>query len=131
MAHERLTNAALPRALADVTADLADLVQKEIRLARAEIGAKISTKLQAGAWLSAAGVLALIAGLLLVQALVFGIASFGIALHWSFAIVAAVFAIAGIVAYLKGKADAREELMPKKTIHQIRRDVTTVKEQFQ
>ena len=48
MAHDRLKNATLPQALSEVVADLADLFQKELRLAKAEISAKISTKLSAG-----------------------------------------------------------------------------------
>ena len=61
MAHERLRNAAFP--LSEVVADLADLFQKELRLARAEISAKLSTRLHAGIWMSVAGVLALVAAL--------------------------------------------------------------------
>lgn len=130
MAHEQLKNATLPRALSDVMADLADLFQKEMKLARAEISAKLSTKLQAGIWMSVAGVLGIIAALLVVQALVFGIASFGIALHWSCLIVAGVFALAGAAAFFKGRADAREELTPTRTIHQINQDIRVTKEQL-
>jgi hypothetical protein len=130
MAHEQLKTSALPRALSDVVADLADLFQKEMRLARAEISAKISSKLQAGIWMSVAGVLGLVAALLLVQALVFGIASFGIALHWSCLIVAGVMAAGGALAFLKGRADAQEDMTPTVTIRQIKQDITTAKEQL-
>jgi hypothetical protein len=130
MAHEQLKNSALPRALSDVVGDLADLFQKEMRLARAELADKLSSKVQAGIWMSAAGVFALIAGLLVIQAIVFGIASFGIPLHWSCLIVAAVMAAAGALAYYKGRAEAQEELTPTRTIRQIKEDATTVKEQL-
>ena len=60
MALERIKDAALPQAVSDVVADLADLFQKEIRLARAELSAKITTKLHAGLWMSVAGILGLI-----------------------------------------------------------------------
>lgn len=130
MALERIKDAALPQAVSDVVADLADLFQKEMRLARAELSAKITTKLHAGLWMSVAGILGLIAGLLVVQAAVFAIASYGIALHWSCLIVAgAALAIAAIF-YLKGRADAQEELTPNRTIHQIKRDIATAKEQL-
>ena len=56
MAHERLKNATLPHALSEVVSDLADLFQKELRPAKAEISAKITTKLSAGIWMAAAGV---------------------------------------------------------------------------
>jgi hypothetical protein len=47
MAQEQLKHSALPRALADVVADVADLFQKELRLARVE-SAKLSTKFRPG-----------------------------------------------------------------------------------
>ena len=37
MAHERLKDSTLPHSLSEVVADLADLFQKELRLAKAEI----------------------------------------------------------------------------------------------
>lgn len=130
MAHERLKNATLPHALSDVVADLADLFQKEMRLARAELSAKLGSKLMAGVWFSAAGILALIVGLLVVQAIVLAIASYGIALHWSCLIVAAVLAVLAAAFYFKGRADAQEDVMPTRTTHQIQRDISTVKEQL-
>jgi hypothetical protein len=116
--------------VSDVVADLADLFQKEMRLAKAELSEKISTKIQAGVWMAAAGMLGLIAGLLVVQALVFGIASFGIAMHWSCLIVAAVFGAGAAFAFLRGRADAREDMTPTRTITQIKRDIAQTKEQL-
>jgi hypothetical protein len=130
MAHERLKDAALPQAVSDVVADLADLFQKEIRLARAELADKLTTKMTAGLWMSAAGVLGLIAGLLVLQAVVFAIASYGIALHWSCLIVAGTVAAIAAAFYLKGRSDAREEMAPTRTITQIKRDISTAKEQL-
>src|SRR5512139_2686148 len=122
---DNLKNSALPRALSDVVADLADLLQKEIGLARAEMSAKLSIKLRAGAWISVA------AGLRIVQALVFGLAAAtGLALHWSCLIVAALLGVVAGVAYGRGKADAEEELTPNRTIHQIKEDLATAKEHF-
>ena len=130
MALERIKDAALPQAVSDVVADLADLFQKEMRLARAELSAKITTKLHAGIWMSAAGILCLIAGILVVQAAVFAIASYGIALHWSCLIVAGAALVIAALFYFKGRADAQEELTPHRTIHQIKRDIATAKEQL-
>jgi len=128
MAHERLRNAALP--LSEVVADLADLFQKEFRLARAEVLAKLSSKLHAGIWMSVAGVLAVVTALVLVEAAIFAIASYGIALHWSCLIVAAALGVLAGAFYFKGQADAREELMPTRTIQQVKRDIATAKEQL-
>jgi Putative Actinobacterial Holin-X, holin superfamily III len=130
MALERIKDAALPHTVSNVVADLADLFQKEIRLGRAEISDKITTKLQAGVWMSAAGVLALIAGLLVVQAVVVGIASYGIALHWSCLIVAGVLAAFAVMLFFKGRFDAKGELAPTRAINQVKQDIATAKEQL-
>jgi hypothetical protein len=130
MALERIKDAALPNAVSDVVADLADLFQKEMRLARAELSDKVATKLQAGVWMLVAGLLGLIAVLLVLQAAVLGIASYGISLHASCLIVAGVTAAVAAIAYLKGRSDAKEELAPTRTINQVKRDIFTVKEQL-
>ena len=130
MAFEQLKNSALPQVVSEVVSDLADLFQKEMQLARAELAAKLSTKMQGGVWMSAAGLTALIAVLLILQAIVFGIASFGIALHWSCLIVAAGLGVIAAAAYFKGRSDLKAELTPTRTIRQIRRDISTTKEQL-
>ena len=48
MPHERLMRTTLPHTLSEVVSDLADLFQKEIRLARAELSDKIATRVHAG-----------------------------------------------------------------------------------
>ena len=130
MALERVKETALPTAVSEVVSDLADLFQKELRLARAEISDKIGTKVQAGVWMSAACVLALIAVLFGLQAAVFAIASYGIAMHWASLIVAGLIAAIAAIAFVKGRSDAKEELTPSRTIHQVKRDISTVKEQL-
>jgi hypothetical protein len=130
MALERLKDAALPTALSDVVADLTDLFQKELRLAKAEISSKIPTMVNAGIWMSAAGVLGLIAAFALIQAIIFGIASYGIAMHWACLIVAAVLAAVAALSFFKGRADVPEQLMPARTIDQIKRDISTAKERL-
>ena len=129
MGHEQVRNSAWVRAAADVAGDLADLLQKEMRLARVEIATKLSTKLRASIWMSVAGMLAFVAALLVVQAAVLAVASMGIALHWSCLIVAAGLAAAGAAAYVTGRADAHEEVLPRRTIHQIKQDVAATREQ--
>jgi membrane protein YqaA with SNARE-associated domain len=127
---ESLRDSALPRALSDVVGDLADLIQKELRLARAELTDKLSLKLRAGIWMSVAAFLGVCVVLLALEAVVFAIASFGIAMHWSCLIVAAsVGVIAGGI-FAKAKADGSEELMPERTIRQVNRDIATAKEQL-
>jgi uncharacterized membrane protein YqjE len=130
MAFESLRDSGLVRSFSDVLNDVSDLVQKEIRLARAEVTEKISAKLQAGVWMGVAAVLGLIAALLVIQGIVFGIASFGLALHWACLLVAVVLAAAGAAAFFYGRSLAAQELMPTRTVRQITEDIKTAKEQL-
>jgi hypothetical protein len=121
----------LPNAFSSLITDLADLMQKEMRLARAKLSEKLSITIRAGVWMSVAAVLAILAALLVVQACVLGLsAATGIALHWSSLIVAAVLAAAGGAAFAKGKADVPEQLAPDRAINQVKQDIAVVKEQF-
>jgi hypothetical protein len=125
-----LKNHPLPRALSDVLADLADLFQKEMRLAKAELSEKLSIKAWAGVWMAVAAVFGLLAVILIVQAAVFAVATFGFAMHWSCLIVAAVLAAVGAAAFAKGRADAAEDFTPNRTIHQVKQDIAIAKEQL-
>jgi putative superfamily III holin-X len=121
----------LPSAFSKVITDLADLMQKEMRLIRAELSENISTGIRAGVWVLVAGGLATVAVLLVVQAMVLGLAAAtGIALHWSCLIVAALLAAAAGATYAKGKADVPDELTPDRAIHQIKQDIAVAREQF-
>ena len=126
-----LKNSALPRALSEVIADVADLIQKEMRLVRTELSEKLSLKIQGGIWMGVAGLLAVIAVLVLIEAAVFGLAAAtGLALHWSCLIVAGVLVIVAAAAFAKGRADSQEELVPERSLHQVKEDIAAVKEQF-
>jgi len=126
----KLQDSALFGALSDVIGDLADLVQMEIRLAKTELSTKLSQKLVGGIWLGVAGVIGLLAVLVLVEAAIFAIASYGVGLHWSCLIVAGALAIFGGAAFAKGRADAHVELTPTHSLHQIQRDIAVAKEQL-
>jgi hypothetical protein len=130
MTTERLRASPLPRALSDVVVDVADLVQKEMRLARAEIGEKLSNKLRAGTWMLVAAAMALSAFLMLIEGLALWIATFGISLFASHWIVGAALALMSALAYFAGRADARESLAPERTIHQVNRDMIETKERL-
>lgn len=126
-----LKDSALVRGLSDLVDDVADLFQKEVKLAKAEIAQNISQKLNAGVWMISAAVLALLAVLLLLQAIVFGLIAAGMAPHWACLIVAVVLAVGGAAAFYKGRADAKAEMMPDRTIGQIKQDIKVTREQFQ
>jgi uncharacterized integral membrane protein len=118
------------RAFSDVLTDLSELISKELRLARAEMAEKITTKLRASVWMAIAGVLALIVLLLLAEAAVFAVASFGLAMHWAFLTIALALALLAGGAFLYGRSAAAEELTPSRTMNQITRDIRTAKEQL-
>ena len=121
----------LPNAFSRVITDLADLMQKEMRLARAELSEKLSITIRAGVWMSVAAVLAIVAILLVVQSCVLGLsAAAGIALHWSSLIVATVLAAAGGAAFAKGKADVPDQIAPDRVLNQVKQDIAVAKEQF-
>ena len=121
----------LPNAFSSVITDLADLMQKEMRLARAELAEKLSISIRAGMWMSVAVALVAVAGLLIVQAAVLGLtATTGIALHWSSLIVAAAVAVAAAAAFAKGKADVPDQLTPDRALNQVKQDIAVAKEQF-
>jgi uncharacterized membrane protein YqjE len=125
-----LKDTALVSALSDLVEDVTDLLQKEVRLAKAELSEKLTIKLRGGLWLSVTAVLAVFAAAVLIEAAVFAIASFGLALHWSCLIVAAVLAAATGGAYAAGRADAHASLTPSRTLRQVQRDVAAAKEQL-
>jgi hypothetical protein len=121
----------LPNAFSKVITDLADLMQKEMRLAQAELSEKLSISIRAGVWMSAAAVLAITSVFLIVQASVLGLsAATGVALHWSCLIVAAVLAAAAGVGFSKGRADVPKQLTPDRAINQVKQDIAVAKEQF-
>ena len=101
-----------------------------MQLAKTEISEKILSRLRASVWMVVAGVLGMVAAFLLVEAAVFGIASFGIALHWSCLLVAAVLAAGATAAFFQGRAAAQDELLPTRTAKQISQDIKMAKEQL-
>jgi hypothetical protein len=124
-------SSSLPNAFSKVITDLADLMQKEVRLARAELSEKLSISIRAGVWMSVAAVLAIVGGLLTVQAIVLGLsAATGIALHWSCLIVAAALATTAGTAFAKGKAEVPDQFTPDRAINQVKQDIAVAKEQF-
>jgi uncharacterized membrane protein YqjE len=112
MDYDRLRHSGLVQAVTDLFADLADLLQKELQLAKTEITENLVSRLRATVWMVVAGGLAILAVLLLIEAAVLGIASFGIALRWSCLIVAGVLlliAAARSPASRRGRSRARRD----------------------
>lgn len=130
MADDTYRNPSLARLISTLTNDVNDLLRKEMRLARAEMSEKISNVMSAGIGYASAALFGLIALLLLIQALVFWIASQGIALHWSSLIVAAGMAVIAAGFYLYGRSAANESLVPRRAVRQLNADIRAAKEQL-
>ena len=129
MARE-LRKLSLPEVVSDALSDFADLFRKELRLAQAELSSNVSTKLRGSIWLALAGLFALLALALILGGLVAWITTFGVSLHFAFLIVAAGVGLAAVLAYAAGRSEAQAELVPSRTISQVKQDIETTKEQL-
>jgi Putative Actinobacterial Holin-X, holin superfamily III len=129
--YETVRQSELVRAIPELLANLSDLIQKELRLARAELNRGLLGGVRAGVWMAVAAVLGLIAVVLIAQAIVFGIASAGIPLHWSSLIVAVLFGAAAGVSFLMGRGSVpSEDLAATRTMRQLSETIKTTKEQL-
>jgi uncharacterized membrane protein YqjE len=126
---QRLASAA--RNFGDLFSDLADLFGKEMRLAVSELKEGFTTMTQAAVFFAAAGLIAIFAIFLLLVGIVHWIASFGLALHWSYLLVAVVLLVAaGILVYVGRAKAAPANLIPKRTLVQLTETARTLKEQI-
>jgi nitrate reductase gamma subunit len=130
MTPEALGKTGLARSLADVLGDISDLLVKQIQLAKSEVMANIGRGVRAGIWAGAAAFLFMLAAVTAIEALVFGIASTGIALHWACLMVAAVLAVIGIVLLIYARSAAANALIPERSIRQVNKDISVAKEQL-
>jgi cytochrome c biogenesis protein CcdA len=129
MAHETLRDSGLVRAATDLFADLSDLIQKEIRLARAEIVHKLSLNVRGGIFMAVAGVFGFLAVIFVLEAIAFAIASAGLAAHWACLIVAAGLLVIAAGIFLAGRSQADADLAPR-TTRQFGATLRTAKEQL-
>src|SRR5579872_5494817 len=107
-----LRNSAIGRTLSEFLGDLTDLIQKEIRLIRAEVSEKVGARLQAVVWMAAAGVIALVAALFLLAGIVFALIAWGLSPYLSCFAVAAALAILAFALFSYGRALIAEDLLP-------------------
>ena len=129
MAHESVRDSGLVRAATDLFADLSDLIQKEIRLARAEIVHKLTLQVRGGVWMAIAGVLGFFAVIFLLEGVVFAIAAAGIAVYWACFIVAGALLLIAAGAFISGRSQAEAEFAPR-TTRQLGATLRTAKEQL-
>jgi hypothetical protein len=130
MPFDGVRNSAFIRTITDVLEALPDLFRKEIRLAQVEFSEKIKDGVKASVWMIVAGFLALISFFILIEAAIFGIASLGLALHWSCLIVAAAIGATAAGSFFYGRSTMPDTLVPARSVREINEDIRTVKEQL-
>ncbi|MFL6238807.1 MAG: phage holin family protein [Actinomycetes bacterium] len=113
--------------VATMSRDLSVLVHREVELAKAEITADIKRAGVGAGLLGGAGFLGYFGALFISVAAAFGIHGLGLALGWSFLIVAgAYFALAGVFA-LGGLKSVRKVGPPRRTIATVKDDLAWVR----
>jgi hypothetical protein len=114
----------------DTVAELTHLFQTEIRLVRAEINEKVSRAANSGALIGAGAIIILPAVFILLLAIVRWLAVAGLPEQWGLLLVGLVVAGAGVGLLMKGVNNLKgSALVPRRTIEQVRADVSMAKEQ--
>ncbi len=115
----------------DAISQAADLIQIEMKLARAEVTEKL-VAFKAGLYLVIAGaVLSLAALFLILQALVALLVANGVPPHWAVLIVAGATALTGIALVVAGRDRLNLiDLTPERTLNALSRDGRLAKEKL-
>jgi Putative Actinobacterial Holin-X, holin superfamily III len=123
----------VPDLLANLVSQISTLFRQEIRLARAEMGEKLSQTTTAILPIGAGVALLLAATVVLLFSLAEGITAWtGLDIGWSLLIVGAAFAVIGFVLLRSGVSQLKlkgSNLMPERTAEQVSRDARVAKEQ--
>jgi uncharacterized membrane protein YqjE len=115
--------------MSEVASDLAYLVQTEFRLARAEISEKIAAISNAGLYLALGAGLGFAGLIILLFDIAQWIAIAGLPTEWSLLLVAVVALVAAGLLAMAGVNRAKSSnLVPERTLEQVREDYATAKE---
>ncbi len=116
--------------LTEVVSELAYLLQTEIRLAKAEIGEKLSRAVNGGTLIGIAAILLLAGLFVLLLAAVRWLEIAGLPTQWGLLLVGGVVVAIGVGLALKGANNLKgSALIPERTIKQVRADFSVAKEQ--
>lgn len=127
-AHRNFSTADL---LSSTFHNFSNLLKSEIALAKAEVAERVATKAMGGVWMAVAGVVLLLAVGIALEAAIFAIAAYGIALYWSCLIVAGALLVLALICFLIGRSSLSTSLAPKRSLRQVNRDIATAREQMQ
>ena len=122
-------NRSVPDLLGDLVQQTTTLVRKEVQLARAEMGEKVSKAGAAAGGIAVGGVLLLAALVILLEAVVAFLVTLGLSAPLAGLIVAVVVALIGYIMLQSGlKALKAGNLTPERTVNQLSRDAQAAKE---
>jgi hypothetical protein len=122
------------RSLKDLITDLSNsittLFRQEIQLVRAETSEKVTQVGVALGSIAGGAILAMAALIVLLQALVIGIAAAGVPAGWASLIVGVIVAVIAYALIHKGTSDLKaSNLAPSRTLDSLKRDAQVAKEQ--
>ena len=124
-----IDNRSVPELIAEAFNQFAKLIRNEVQLAKAEMSAKASQAAMGGAFLAVAGVIAIAALVLLLMALAAWLVESGWSPPLSYLAAAVVGLVVAAVFALVGKSRLKpEKLTPNRTMEQLRRDASAVRE---
>lgn len=118
----------------DLMSDLAELVSKEIQLAKAELAEKVSQATTGAASLAVGGLVAFAGFLVLLHAAAYGLSALveDLPLWASSLIVGAVVLGLGVALLLRGRSHLKAgNLTPHRTVDSLRQDAKMIREQVQ
>jgi hypothetical protein len=121
----------VPDIVGDLFSQFTTLMRKEAQLARAEVSENITVVGRGLGLIVGAAVLLIPALVILLQAGVAAITEkYGLASYWSSLIVGGVTLVVGIVMASIGSRRLKgENIMPKRTVHQLQQDALVAKQQ--
>jgi hypothetical protein len=124
-----------PRSLPEIVSDLflqtTTLMRKEVQLARTEMSENVASVGRGLGMIIGGAVLLIPALVILLQAAVSALVErYGLASYWSSLIVGGIVLILGLILLLIGASRLKmENIMPSRTVHQLRRDASVANEQ--
>ena len=114
----------------DTVAEVTHLFQTEIRLVRAELNEKLSRAANSGVLIAAGGIVMIPAVFILLLAIVRWLAVAGLPEQWGLLLVGLAVAGAGAGLLMKGINNLKgSALVPRRSIEQVRADLSMAKEQ--
>jgi TRAP-type C4-dicarboxylate transport system permease small subunit len=123
-------NRSIPELFSDLIQNVTTLFRTEVRLAKAEASEKLETIKGAAGLIAMAGLFLLAALIAFTDLLTVWLVLLGMPVGWSGLIVTVVLAVIGFVMLQAGRARLKaRNLTPDRTVHQLNRDATVVKEQ--